>query len=817
MDNLDQNNSIVEEENASIDLDAVRKVLSIKMKKPGSQYTSKMLMGTGSFGEVFSAKDEVLGREVAIKTLKDRFRDNEDIVERFLKEARGTAQLEHPNIMPVHEMGVTDDLGIYFVMKKVGGEDLKEVLDKLNENRAFYEKTYSLPILLEIFLAVCNGVSFAHSKGIVHRDLKPANIMIGEFGEVLILDWGLVKEMDVKEDEKKSRVHLQMDEFGSGTQTVDGAISGTPNYMSPEQAEGRVSEVDFQSDIYSLGAILYHILTAQPPFKKMRLRSLLECVKAGKFTAPRKRFPELKIPKPLEAICLKAMSRKQLGRYVSVEHLARDIRNYIGNFEVSAYKATRWERWWKTCLRNPIKSTVVGVSILVFLLSFGTQQAMRYGTYRTQLRLAHHFYNKAKEKMKEGGALPTEKQVRAVNLNFNLAQSYYENMPVMFREKETVQTRLLDLLSARVNFALARKDYADAEDRMKEVFVRVDLWGGLFSKEMAKKLEVLDKRVKGIGSLKIDKSPLVKRLLIAPLVGNISGDLLYSGTTFPVYLKDIPKGAYLAEVLLKNGERRPYPIYIRHGEQKNLALDLVERNPEGMIYIPKGSFFFGGKESRFFSRRVVTLPGYFIKKTEVTFADYLVFWKSLVDPAQKDAFLSRIQFDGQEQKFHPAWDSKGNLLDARLKLNHPVIGLTRKAVEAYCQWVGKKKGRIVRLPTAEEWEKAARGVDGRRYVWGDELDVSLTLTRKNKEAQEKYPFFAPPGSFRFTDNSIYNVLDLAGNVREMTSSLLPGSKTLYQVKGGSAFTPVSFLPCCYASDTPVVPSDIGFRYVMEKE
>ena len=109
----------------------------------------------------------------------------------------------------------------------------------------------------------------------------------------------------------------------------------------------------------------------------------------------------------------------------------------------------------------------------------------------------------------------------------------------------------------------------------------------------------------------------------------------------------------------------------------------------------------------------------------------------------------------------------------------------------------------------------ARGVDGRRYVWGNGLDVNLTLTKMNKRAQEKHPFLAPPGSFKFTDTSVYNVYDMAGNVREMTSSPLPGSSTLYQIKGGSAFTPATFLPCCYASDTPVVPSDVGFRYVQK--
>jgi serine/threonine-protein kinase len=315
---------------ASLDFGNVKQVLSAKKDKGGTHYTQIEPLGKGSFGEVHCAHDTLLGREVAIKSLKKNFREEKEVVDRFLKEARGTAQLEHPNIMPVHEMGVSEEFGIYFTMKKVQGEDLKEILDKLDGNPAFYESSYPLNFLLEVFLSVCNGVAFAHSKGVIHRDLKPANIMIGEFGEVLVLDWGLVKNIGEEDEGSGSSIHLRMDEFDIGSQTLEGAVSGTPNYMAPEQAEGRIGDIDIHSDIYSLGAILYHILARCPPFEKTQLRRLLGNVKAGIYDPPRKRRPELNIPKELEAICLKAMSRHPLNRYLSVEKLAQDIRNYIG-------------------------------------------------------------------------------------------------------------------------------------------------------------------------------------------------------------------------------------------------------------------------------------------------------------------------------------------------------------------------------------------------------------------------------------------------------------------------------------------------------
>ena len=238
----------------------------------GPRYVRGSMVAYGGMGAIHEARQSAMGRKVAMKVMLHSW--NAASVKRFLDEARITGMLEHPNIVPVHEMGVDDEDQFFYTMKFVRGATLAEVIAGISVGNGESVKKFPLAALLTIFQKVCDAVAFAHSRGVFHRDLKPENIMIGDFGEVLVMDWGLAKEsgfvsLDAVPDGAAS-LPAPETATASGSaslRTMEGMVLGTPTYMSPEQARGETSAVDHRSDIYSLGAILHEILYLQPPVR----------------------------------------------------------------------------------------------------------------------------------------------------------------------------------------------------------------------------------------------------------------------------------------------------------------------------------------------------------------------------------------------------------------------------------------------------------------------------------------------------------------------------------------------------------------------
>ena len=322
------------------------------------KYEMGTLLAEGGMGAVYQAHDKHCRRTVAMKVLADRqCRSPEDLT-RFVEEAQITSQLEHPNIVPVHELGKDSNGCPYYTMKYVRGLTLTDVLEDIRGGKQEVITQYPLARLLTIFQKACDAVAFAHSRNVIHRDLKPDNILLGDFGEVLVMDWGLAKWVGAPKpaeesvEKKTHRLEVQMAEsvdslrskkLGSGLRTIGGQVVGTPAFMSPEQAAS--GKLDVRSDIYTLGAILYSILTLRPPVMGDNLQEVLQKIKDGKVipiqlykegvdspTGHRKvslpHCPGRQIPVALIEVVLKAMTRNPADRYQSVKDFQQDIEAY---------------------------------------------------------------------------------------------------------------------------------------------------------------------------------------------------------------------------------------------------------------------------------------------------------------------------------------------------------------------------------------------------------------------------------------------------------------------------------------------------------
>ena len=327
----------------------------------------------GGLGEVLIAFDHQLGREVAIKQIKPKWRDHEEARQRFLQEAEVTGRLEHPGVVPVYAMGSWGDGRQYYAMRFIEGDTLKQKIESYHASGPDTKDTDSRQLqfrqLLGALIDVCNTMNYAHSRRVLHRDLKPSNVMVGPYGETLIVDWGLAKQMDLPEDESMTAAFMRDRSGGTGsTPTQVGGAVGTPQYMSPEQAGGRTDEVGRCTDIYLLGGILYQILTGRPPHSEESLSSLLTKIASGALTPPRSIDAE--IPRPLDAICCKAMRAGVSDRYRSAAEMAADLERWMADEPVSVHRdawtvrASRWGRRHRTL--------VVAGAVAAVLLTVGS-------------------------------------------------------------------------------------------------------------------------------------------------------------------------------------------------------------------------------------------------------------------------------------------------------------------------------------------------------------------------------------------------------------------------------------------------------------
>jgi tetratricopeptide (TPR) repeat protein/tRNA A-37 threonylcarbamoyl transferase component Bud32 len=326
----------------------------------------------GGLGAVFVAMDTELHREVALKQILERHADDPVSRSRFLLEAEITGGLEHPGIVPVYGLGTYADGRPYYAMRFVRGDSLKEAIEHFHADESFGSdpgrRSLELSKLLRRFLDVCNAVEYAHSRGVLHRDIKPGNVIVGQHGETLVVDWGLAKatgQANAGAGERTLRPSLA----SGSAETLPGSALGTPSYMSPEQAEGRLDLLGPRSDVYSLGATLYCLLTGRPPFESDDIGEVIRGVRHGDFPAPRSLAPAL--DRALEAVCLKAMARDPADRYDSCRALAEDIERWLAGEPVTAWREPLSRRVRRWASRNRTAVTAAAVALAAVAIGLG--------------------------------------------------------------------------------------------------------------------------------------------------------------------------------------------------------------------------------------------------------------------------------------------------------------------------------------------------------------------------------------------------------------------------------------------------------------
>jgi len=296
-------------------------------EEPKYKFQGKII--SGGMGAILEVIDQDLHRTTAMKVIKPSFKNDESALIEFLREAKITAMLEHPNIIPVHELGLSEKTGLYFTMKLIQGEPLNVILNEIKRGNVDFLEKYNMYSLLNIFRKICDAVHFAHSKNIIHRDIKPHNVIVGRYGEVLLMDWGLARYIGDPDQEDDPLKRETLRDISVLTEEEKTIIQGSPAYMAPEQAKGDISQIDKKTDIFLLATTLYHILTLESPYTGENLKDVLQKVKQRILLDPQRRTPDRHIPDELCRIVMKASSRIKEDRYDSVQELINDIDDVI--------------------------------------------------------------------------------------------------------------------------------------------------------------------------------------------------------------------------------------------------------------------------------------------------------------------------------------------------------------------------------------------------------------------------------------------------------------------------------------------------------
>ncbi len=720
------------------------------------------VLGEGGMGTVVVARDLLLNREVALKTPHPELGTEPLAMRRLIEEPRLTARLEHPNIVPVYDLVIAPDGVCGYTMRRVSGERFSEILKGLRHGVSRYTRTYGRVRLLTIFSQIVAAVAYAHDQQVIHRDLKPNNVMIGEYGEVVLLDWGLARSLSTKPERTPRR-------------QAPGDFDGAPAYVSPEQREGDERRVDERSDIYSLGAILYEILTFTPPFERKPLEdetSFLLRIQRESVEPPHLRVKDRLIPPALEAICMKCLHPDPKQRF----QRALDIHDEIAAF----LEGTREQEW-----RRRLAEEKTGE---------GDRAVEKYLARKADAARLQAEADTAAARLRPYD--PLERKRPAWNLE-DLARQAEEDAMREFSNAEQCYQQALEYFP---QFPQAQQGLADLYwERFVQVEQARNLKEARYFETRVRMYDVQRRyaeRLRGDGSLTLNSDPkgaevvLYSYRSIDRMLKPVDPCVL--GRT-PIKRIRIPVGNYLILLRLPGYREVRLPLFVSRLETIEAQVRLYTNEEIGpdFIYVPAGHARLGGDAEAFVkASRLEWVDDFAIERFPVTAAQYLTFLNDLMKVDPDEAVRRAPRYEERQEaawqidsegRFQIVPDKDGDTWDP----NFPVFLVSWDDAVAYAAWRGAREGKPYRLPRSVEWEKAARGVDGRFFPWGNEFDATFC---KNRESRPGRALPEPIGAYP-SDESPYGVRDMAGGVSDWTADTLGNEVNLRITKGGNWTVP----------------------------